>query len=346
MGLDDIVSDAVDAAVAAESPALPADPSDAPTAPAPDAAASSSVAPAAPSGSEAASPTARSTDPATIPPSATVAPAEAPGAGEPPREKWPQVLENARRKARDEAYSSVGLTPGHHDPHDVRQHVALLTQDPVAYYHALGQALQQSGALRTAPQAAPAPATPEPLFPEADLQTADGTPVYSRDGMLAAASQIVKQALAQFREEHDARMTPLVETASKIQAAEIRAHSHEVARDIFAEIQTWPHFETLRERITDLVKAQPLSRDIRAQVDAAYNQALREYLPTYESTLRASTRQDALGHVTTTARGARRASTPAPTATVGLAAAKSTSGDSLDARISRAVDQVAAALPR
>jgi hypothetical protein len=270
-----------------------------------------------------------------------VAPAE-PSAGEPPREKWTQVLANARTKARTEALAEIGLQ-GAFDPNEVRQHVALLTKDPVAYYHALGQSLQQSGQLRPTPQAPPPPATPEPALPDADLVTADGTPVYSRDGMLAAASHLMRQALAQFREEQDERMSPLVQTAHKIQAAEIRAESQHVAREIFGEVKTWPHFETLRERITDLVKAQPLSRDIRAQVEAAYNQAFREYLPTYESSLRASTRQESLGHVTSTARGARRASTPAPNATVGLAAARSNAGDSLDARIARAFDHAVTA---
>jgi hypothetical protein len=335
MGLDDIVSDAVDAAATPEPPASSADTSGASPSSVPDAGASSPPAPAAPSGSESASTSARSTDPATIPPSAPVAPAE-PSAGEPPREKWTQVLANARTKARTEALAEVGLQ-GAVDP-NVRAHVALLTQDPVAYYHALGQSLQQSGQLRPAPQTAPQPAAPEPALPDADLVTADGTPVYSRDGMLAAASHLMRQALAQFREEQDERMMPLVQTAQKIHTEEIRAHSRNVASEIFGEVKTWPHFETLRERITDLVKAQPLSRDIRAQVEAAYNQAFREYLPTYESALRASTRQDALGQVTTTARGARRASTPAPNATVGLASARSTSGDSLEARISRAFD--------
>ena len=271
-----------------------------------------------------------------------MAPAETPTAGEPPKEKWSQVLSNARTKARTEALAEVGLH-GAFDPNEVRQHVALLTKDPVAYYHALGQSLQQSGQLRQAPPRTPPPATPEPALPDADLVTADGTPVYSRDGMLAAASHLMRQALAQFREEQDERMMPLVQTAHKIHTEEIRAHSRNVASEIFGEVKAWPHFETLRERITDLVKAQPLSRDIRAQVEAAYNQAFREYLPTYESALRASTRQDALGHVTTTAKGARRASTPAPNATVGLAAARSSSGDSLDARIARAFDHAVTA---
>ena len=337
MGLDDIVSDAVDAAVAAEPPASSADTSPAPPSPSADAVASSPTAPAAPSGSEDASTSARSTDPATTPPSAPVAPADAPVAGEPPREKWTQVLANARTKARTEALAEVGLQ-GAFDSTEVRQHLALLTQNPVAYYHALGQSLQQSGQLRPTPQAAPPPPAPEPEFPEADLVTADGTRVYSRDGMIAAARHLMQQAFAQFREEQDERMMPLVQTAQKIHTEEIRAHSRNVASEIFGEVKTWPHFETLRERITDLVKAQPLSRDIRAQVEAAYNQAFREYLPTYESTLRASTRQDALGHVTTTARGAQRASTRAPNATVGLAAGRSNSGDSLDARIARAFD--------
>jgi hypothetical protein len=264
-----------------------------------------------------------------------VDPAES-SAGEPPRDKWPQILTNARAKALE----SYGI-PAHLPPDQLRQHIALLTQDPRAYYEALGYSLRQNGVLRDEPPPAPRPPAPPPAqtsVPEADLVTADGTGVYSKDGMLAAARHLVGEALAQFRAEQDQLMSPLVSTAEKIQVAEIRAHSHEVARDLFDEVKAWPHFETLRSRMTDLVRAQPLSRDIRAQVEAAYNQALREHLPNYEASIRASSRQDALGQITNTAKRARQASTPAPGATVGLAANGSIPGQSLDARISRAIE--------
>jgi hypothetical protein len=226
-------------------------------------------------------------------------------------------------------------------PEELRQHIALLTRDPRAYYEALGNSLRQSGVLRDEPPPAPRPTAPQraqSTLPDADLITADGTAVYSRDGMLAAARHLVGEALEQFRKEQDQLISPLVSTAEKIQVAEIRAHSHEVARDLFDEVKVWPHFETLRARVTDLVKAQPLARDIRSQVVDAYNQALREHLPGYEASLKATSRQDALGQISTTAKRARQASTPAPGATVGLAANGSVPGQSLDARISRALE--------
>jgi hypothetical protein len=262
-----------------------------------------------------------------------VVPAE-PSAGEPPRDKWPQILDNARTKTLER----YGISQDLH-PDEVRQHLALLQSDPKAYYQALGQSLRQSGMLRDEPAWRPqAPPPPADALPDADLVTADGTGVYSKDGMLAAARHLVREALAQYRQEQEQWISPLVSTAEKIQVAEIRAHSHNVATEIFDEVKAWPHFETLRSRVTELVKSQPLSRDIRSQVVDAYNQALREHLPSYEAALKSSTRQDALGHLTTTAKRARQASTPAPGATVGLAASASIPGQSLDARIARAVE--------
>lgn len=215
--------------------------------------------------------------------------------GEPPREKWDQILGNARRDTeRDTIAKYGGVTPDQfvqqHKPH-----LDALNQNPVGYYNWLGQQLQARGLMpqpngqQGAPQAqsqSQAQSMPEPSL-EAVGQDGRRYGAYSADDVKSAIAFSQQQLLAQL----EPRLQPIEELRKQQESARIDASASQHARELIAEAETWPEWDTLKPKVADII-----AKDRRRSVHSAYQEVYKnEYLPN----LKATTRQAVLDELKT-----------------------------------------------
>ncbi len=286
--LSDDISAAVDSAVSGSPGSSPTAP-DAAASPSAPVVASSTTAPAAASGLDAQSPAPRSPDAPTIPASdpKTASDNVPSGNGEPPKEKWPTILENARKDREIEVLQRYGIPP-QADAVTLRTHVSALIADPVKYHRELGESLTRVGLLR--PESAPVAPAPmqAPVNIEPDYVTPDGAPVYSATTL----GKLLEQRENALRQEFSKLVNPLQEAHRQAEIESIQAQSFQSAKEQIDEAMTWDGFAELRDGIKDL-----MSRDGRVTMESAYARLHKDWRKGQDSKLKAETRQAVLAEI-------------------------------------------------
>lgn len=193
---------------------------------------------------------------ARVPPAAD-APGEdvTPGAGEPPKERWSDILANARAKAAEEAIAPIAWAK-QIDPEEFQQVRALASHfqsgDKIAGLRSLlaemrkedptFEAQLRSEAARTLAQRSQA--SPEPQEPQPDLpiQLEDGRVVH----LYSAEQQAKREAFLQqqWMQAMDQKIQPLRQTHEQLQAeraaAQAQAADQQFASGITSDIKTRP----------------------------------------------------------------------------------------------------------
>lgn len=191
-------------------------------------------------------------------------------------DKRRQVIANHRKKERDtvtkEWRDRLGFDPTDHEI----EHFRALRSDGKSYAVALAKAYGLSVseatevARRTSAPVTPATWTP----PQPSLQAEDGRPAYTADEVNA----IVEHRLGELR----AQIEPITRQFSDLTAKEQQAEIGRRADATVKDMQTWPHFETLKPAIVERVKRSWNGETFALSFDAAYRQAFADYLPTLE----------------------------------------------------------------
>lgn len=247
--------------------------------PAAPAATSPAATPAEPSGSEASPTVPSSTVTPTPQASGTADPTQdktAPQA--PPPERWPSILENARKKASTETLQRYGLTPNA-DPQKWAPHIQLLQTDPVAYHRALGDMLKQSG-ISVEPQAPPQPMTP----PKPDLFAEDGRQAYSAE----AVQQLLAIQQHQLEQRLNESLTPFQTMKEQMEYAQAVHESQTFAASEIGRLSQLDGFDRVRAKMGDLMRS-----DESMTVDRAYAIAIQDDLKTRDT----RTRQTVLSEI-------------------------------------------------
>lgn len=181
--------------------------------------------------------------------------------GEPPQERWPQILENARKKEREAALAEYRQQYGwaEYVDHEAVQQAVRLGQlyqtDRVAFLQQLAQEMEadpaQQKAYRSylarelARRQAAEPAMPEPdVF--AELPNGQRVPVYSVEAQAKRDAILKQQLLNEIRQE----LTPLQQDREARQKADEEARVQYVAQQVadqyakqtLSEAEQWPGF--------------------------------------------------------------------------------------------------------
>jgi hypothetical protein len=206
--------------------------------------------------------------------SATADDGEPSGDGPIPLTRHQRILESARTKERERITSLYGVSPDDWSRHHLGAFAKTLLDNPVAAHTLLTQQLRAAGLLKNDPVPAPARAEAKPDdLPQPKLRADDGSLVYTADDTAKLIEHFVNKATASLRSE----LEPITSTHQQ-------ALARDDARRQIAEVQQYPHFETLKAEMVKLMKA-----DSSLMLQAAYDRALRAYLPQIESSVRAKT---------------------------------------------------------
>ncbi len=206
--------------------------------------------------------------------SATADDGETSGDGPIPLTRHQRILESARTKERERITSLYGVSPDDWSRHHLGAFAKTLLDNPVAAHTILTQQLRAAGLFKTegaAPPARPAATTDD--LPQPKLRADDGSLVYTADDTAKLIEHFVNKATASLRSE----LEPITSTHQQ-------ALARDDARRQIAEVQQYPHFETLKPEMVKLMRA-----DSSLMLQAAYDRALRAYLPQIESSVRAKT---------------------------------------------------------
>lgn len=177
--------------------------------------------------------------------------------GEPPQERWPQILENARKKEREAALAEWRQQYGwaEYVDHEAVQQAVRLGQlyqtDRVAFLQQLAQEMEADPAQQKAYRSYLARelarrSAAEAQEPQPDLVAENGVPVYS-------APQLAKWHqwnTTKQRAELDARIAPLEQDRQAREKAEEEARVQYVAQQVadqyakqtLSEAEQWPGF--------------------------------------------------------------------------------------------------------
>jgi hypothetical protein len=258
---------------------------------------------------------------ATIAPSSDAPPepsTDPASAGPIPFDRHKSALENARVKAREEALTEWRQQHGWAEQVDRTQleswsqTAAQMSSDPVGFLQKFAAELQnhpvygpqlKSHAARTLGQRQAAQV--DDVEPQADLQTEDGTPVYSAKQLAAREAWRERQWEKKFSE----RLAPLQETHAEMQEARQRelienASSNFAKRELDA-VRALPHYDQYKAEIKAKFAAMP-----PPEHPAGYSaQLYRAYVETVVPKLSQSERSKVLAEMQT--KGA--ASTASPT---------------------------------
>lgn len=288
---------------------------------------------------------------ATTPAAATVQPTDdgtaqttsaTPATGEPPKWRWQDILENARKTSAEEAAARVrqeletqysGLRDFATLSADERAGLRTLHQamngDPRARAH-VTQANPQLAASLGWVQAAAA----DPM-PEADLQAQDGTLVYSAAQMKALREWDRRQMTTDFNQTVDQKLQPFQRVVAAAQDQESKAKAWTDVAQALQPIKADPDFETYKRDFAQLFETDPkikalLGTNPDAATELAWGRIYREkILPAKqrasEGQVLANLQQRAVAGVTNPA-----AATPsAPTSTLGDARASLLQAESM-----------------
>ena len=187
--------------------------------------------------------------------------------GSPPPERWETVLENARKKAREDVTAELRQQLGTDlsDPNAIANVRAFLS-NPAQYLrqYAPHFGIQLAQAAAQATQAQPT----EP--PKPDLVAEDGTPAYSQ----RALDALLEWRFNQFAKSLDARFAPVEQTYQTITQQSQWAQAQAAARADIAEAETWDDWTDVKPRVIEL-----LSEDKRRTLASSYAQARKELKP-------------------------------------------------------------------
>jgi hypothetical protein len=200
--------------------------------------------------------------------------------GEPPKERWADILENARTKARDEAVAQWKEQYGWAEKvnPDILQKMAQvysqMATDPVAFTQQMVRELTQhpqysqqlrSMAAKTLAQ------RQQQAQPTGDLPV-----IQLEDGRSVDLNALKRQ----WQDEIDQKYAPALQTAEQlkqeraIQAAQAQADSF--ATSFYADLQKLPSFKEHEREIKARIAANPLQSDHPDAVRAAAFQAYHE----------------------------------------------------------------------
>lgn len=219
---------------------------------------------------------------ASSPPSPAAAP---PSSGEPPRERWNDILANARQKTRAEVEQEYRQRYGKYDQFETDPYGAVTQWLEQASSHSqYGPQITNWAAnhLRARRgQSAPAE-PPKPNVPIVDAQGNVTGYTYDADG-LAKREEWFQQQLAQKWQE---QFGPIQEReqarAQREEQEQLQRESWQYASQTLAQLRQQPYFTEHQHRIAQVLEAHPEWGD---NVYAAYNHVLvTEILPTLGTT--------------------------------------------------------------
>ena len=327
------INAAVDAAVSG-TPASSATTTE-PSTPSPSAPAETPLTstPAAASGPDAQSSTPRKTDEPTIQAgdsTTTRDTTQSTTPSEPPREKWDTILTNARNDRESEVLQSLGVPQGA-DRAVVKQHMAALFADPVAYHRQLTDSLTRAGMLRgDAPQPSNQPIAQnrndEPITP--DLRTEDGTGVYSERAM----ARLLEQQANALRREFSSLVNPLQEAHQHAQIQQINEQAMSAAKSQLDEAMQWDGFKELQTQIREA-----MARDGRVTLESAYARLYQGWRKEQDQKLRSDTRQAVLAEIQKAPVIANTANPGATTPVAAKVKVRQTLDEQFDEALSRAM---------
>lgn len=231
---------------------------------------------------------------ATVPPAAAPEDGSTPASGEPPKERWPDILANARQKAAEEAlapyawakqvpqqeFQQLQQIAKHFSSGDLetglKSFLAELGKDPQAAATLRALHARELAALRGRTPVVPEQATPN-LNPT-QIQLEDGSVFkgFSADQVQA----LVAQELAKVKQEFQ----PVFQTHETLKAqheAAARAQAvTEFTTTTLQDVQTWPHMESPAHRkalATELAKLPDTDdpREVAMHLNAAYRTVMR-----------------------------------------------------------------------
>lgn len=205
---------------------------------------------------------------ATEPTASTAPPTDpaAPKPNEPPQEKWPQILENARTKARAEAEQQFQQQHGHRLKVTDEQLAALqfAESDPVAFFQQLTERITQlkpdaipalrshaARVLGMRAQAAAAQETNDDARPEPDYQDATGTPFYSAAQQERVFQWQARQLEQKFAQQIDPLRQDFATRQQRERAAADWQQADQHADQILTELRANPQFT---EKQADVLK--------------------------------------------------------------------------------------------
>jgi len=221
-------------------------------------------------------------------------------AGEPPPDKWPTILENARTKAIEEYRAKHGWaeTVSQQEYQQVQGLARRLSADPVNALQELIAEVNQNPVHRDALMSLAAKSLAagrgqqEQAMPEADVAVTDANGnvvggAYSDKAMAQFAQFIIAQV--------DKKYAPVVQTHKTLEAQ--RQHDHDMAEGkkfadtLNAELKAYPHFEANKQVIgAEVVSMLQQYGDDPRTNDPAFLEAIT--LRAYHRVV--TTRQDAL----------------------------------------------------
>ena len=214
--------------------------------------------------------------------------------GEPPAEKWPTILENARVKATQDTeakYSWAAKIPEQHRQ-TVGEFYSTLDTQPVQAIEALiataANDPEHAPALRSllgrllgnrAANPATEPRQPVGALPEPDFQDEQGHTFYSAAQMEAFARAIEARIDAKYATELKPLKTDLQTRVARAKQAEEQHRADSWAEARYAKVSQWPHFTAHQAAIFQAMQA-----DADLDVGDAYVQIVVPQLSQQERT--------------------------------------------------------------
>lgn len=186
---------------------------------------------------------------------------EEPPKGEPPKWRWQDILANTRETTAKEVETRIrqemeqryewAKVIGDHERDGLLTWRAAMNGDPqaIARIKATPEAMKWLSGLHTEPEQPQADPEPEP-----DLQTADGTPVYSATRQREWREWNNRQLLGQVKQE----IQPLLQAhqMTKVER-ENAAHEAKSAQAISKLMESDPEFKSHSKEVAEAIKADP-----------------------------------------------------------------------------------------
>lgn len=200
-----------------------------------------------------------------------------PKVAEPPAEKWPQILANARTKASEETEAKYGWAkdvPEQHRP-TVGQFYGLLERDPAkaveVLVHTTANDPQHAPALRSlfgrllGNRAVVAPASQPPPqaqgFPDADAEGVDDTghriPLYSATRMKDVVAHIKREISADFSKTLEPIQSDFQTRQQRDQQIAMQRDADTHAQKVYTRVSAYPAFREHERAIAAAMTADP-----------------------------------------------------------------------------------------
>jgi hypothetical protein len=210
-----------------------------------------------------------------------------PGAGEPPKERWADILANARAKAAEDAVAPLSWAKqvSQQEYQQVAELAKRASADPIGYLQDFIKELQGSpehaAQLRSLAAKALAQRQTQPTEsqePEFMLPQPDGSIAFDPAAFASWKQWQQKQLLAQVQQQ----LQPYQQTHEQLQAeraaAKERHESQQFASTVTADVKTWPGVtEDAMRAMAEVIRTDPKlpAKPTYADLDAATNRAYR-----------------------------------------------------------------------